>query len=397
MTNLFYFLAAVQILLGLYMIADGLRWRAYVRRRLLRHPGFYSPRAAVICPCKGMEPGLDRNLQSLCEFDYPDYEVFFVLASPDDPAHSLLRGVTERSKRPAHLVIAGLPEGCGEKVNNLRAAVEQLPPEFDVLVFADSDGRPGHLWLQRLVAPLADSRLGAASTFRWFFPLRANFAAALESAWNAPIVSMLGENGNNFCWGGGTAVRRSVFEQAGVLEEWRSSVSDDLSMTLALRRAGRRILFVPECLTPSYRQTELDALLEFTNRQVILARTYSPRHWFIGAAGHGLYSLTILLGLATILETLVAGNLASHLVFLTFLPMVLAALRGAARLAAVSEINPAWRRPLSEQAWIWTLLAPVVPFFYSLNCLTSLFSRTIRWRGLRYKVISPNQTRILPP
>jgi cellulose synthase/poly-beta-1,6-N-acetylglucosamine synthase-like glycosyltransferase len=344
-----------------------------------------------------MEPGLDRNLQSLCEFDYPDYEVFFVLASPDDPAHSLLRGVTERSKRPAHLVIAGLPEGCGEKVNNLRAAVEQLPPEFDVLVFADSDGRPGHLWLQRLVAPLADSRLGAASTFRWFFPLRANFAAALESAWNAPIVSMLGENGNNFCWGGGTAVRRSVFEQAGVLEEWRSSVSDDLSMTLALRRAGRRILFVPECLTPSYRQTELDALLEFTNRQVILARTYSPRHWFIGAAGHGLYSLTILLGLATILETLVAGNLASHLVFLTFLPMVLAALRGAARLAAVSEINPAWRRPLSEQAWIWTLLAPVVPFFYSLNYLTSLFSRTIRWRGLRYKVISPNQTRILPP
>jgi cellulose synthase/poly-beta-1,6-N-acetylglucosamine synthase-like glycosyltransferase len=395
--NLFYFLAVVQIFLGLYMIADGLRWLAYARRRTLRHPGFYSPRAAVICPCKGMELGLDRNLLSLCEFDYPDYAVFFVLASSDDPAHSLLRNVIERSKRPAHVVIAGPPEGCGEKVNNLRAAVEQLPPEFDVLVFADSDGRPDHLWLQHLVAPLADSRLGAASTFRWFFPLRANPAAALESAWNAPIVTMLGEHANNFCWGGGTAIRRSVFEQAGVLEEWRNSVSDDLSMTRALRRAGRQILFVPECLTPSYRQTDFATLLEFTDRQVILVRTYSPRHWFLGAAAHGLYCVTILLGLVAILDALVAGSLASHLVFLTFLPMVLAALRGAVRLIAVSEINPAWKRQLSEQGWIWTLLAPIVPFLYAINYLTSLFSRRIRWRGIRYKLVSPNQTRILSP
>jgi len=37
---------------------------------------------------------------------------------------------------------------AAEKVNNLRVAVEQLPREFEVLVFADSDGRPGKSWLQ---------------------------------------------------------------------------------------------------------------------------------------------------------------------------------------------------------------------------------------------------------
>ena len=31
--------------------------------------GFYAPRIAVLCPCKGMEPGLEPNLVALTEFD----------------------------------------------------------------------------------------------------------------------------------------------------------------------------------------------------------------------------------------------------------------------------------------------------------------------------------------
>jgi len=70
----------------------------------------------------------------------------------------------------AHVVIAGSPSNSGEKVNNLRVAVEQLPPEFEVLVFTDSDGRPGKSWLHHLVAPLGDVRIGATTTMRWLIP-----------------------------------------------------------------------------------------------------------------------------------------------------------------------------------------------------------------------------------
>jgi ceramide glucosyltransferase len=395
MVTAFYFLAAFQILLGLYMIADGLRWLGYARRRMLTHPGFYAPRVAVLCPCKGMEPGLARNLASLCEFDYPNYELFLVLASASDAAHDLIRRLTDRTKPKVHLVIAGPPEACGEKVNNLRIAVEQLAPDFDVLVFADSDSRPSRQWLQHLVAPLANSQLGAATTMRWFLPTRGNFATALEAAWNAPIATLLGEHTHNFCWGGGTAIRRTVFDQANVLEEWKHSVSDDLSMTRALQRARRPILFVPECLTPSYRETDFDGLLEFTNRQVILARVYSPRHWFLGGAAHLLYCLTVLLGAGLLSVALVTGGAALPLFFLTFTPIVLAALRGATRAAAIGAINPAWKPQLAEQSWIWTMLAALVPFLYAVNFLTSLTTRTIRWRGIRYQLISPEQTNII--
>jgi len=40
-------------------------------------------------------------------------------------------------------------------------------------------------------------------------------------AWNAPMVTMLSEKGKKLLLGGGTAIRRSTFEQSGVMKEWR--------------------------------------------------------------------------------------------------------------------------------------------------------------------------------
>src|SRR6201981_1928340 len=147
MENLFIFLGVLLILFGLYLVYEAAKWLSYVRRRAGTDPGFYSPRTAVLCPCKGVEPGLERNLTALCEFDHQNYEVFFALASESDPAASMVKRVVAGSRGKAHLIFAGAPQECGEKINNLRATIEQLPADFEVLVFADSDGRPGRSWL----------------------------------------------------------------------------------------------------------------------------------------------------------------------------------------------------------------------------------------------------------
>jgi len=128
--NLFYSVAILQIAFGAYLVWHALQWVQYARRRMRGDPGFNQPRVAVLCPCKGMEPGLERNLVALTEFDYRNYELFFILASSSDPAYSTVKRVADHSKVPAHIVIAERPEGCGEKVNNLRVAIEQLPAEF---------------------------------------------------------------------------------------------------------------------------------------------------------------------------------------------------------------------------------------------------------------------------
>jgi ceramide glucosyltransferase len=394
---LFDILAGLQILLGLYLVVQGVLWLTYAKRRLLLDPGFYAPRTAVICPCRGMEQGLERNLVSLCEFDHQNYEVFFVLASESDPATGTVKRVASQSRVKAHVLFAGRPEGRGEKVNNLLHAVSQLPPEFEALVFVDSDGRPGKSWLRHMVAPLNDARYGAATTMRWLIPNHNNFPTLLLTAWNAPIVTMLGEKADNFCWGGGTSIRKSVFEQSGVLEDWEHSVSDDYSLTNALNRIGKPILFVPECLTVSFVDTNFEGLMEFTNRQILITKVYAQKMWAIAAATHFLFCLTITLGLILTFGDLIAGRPSLHLAALTFLPLLLASLRAALRVVAVAELLPPYRSQVNAQSWIYITIGVFIPFLYLANFVNSLLSRRIRWRGIRYELVSSQETRVLTP
>jgi hypothetical protein len=56
---------------------------------------------------------------------------------------------------------------------------------------------------------------------------------------------------------------------------------------------------------------------------------------------------------------------------------------------------PEWKPQINQWAWVWPVLAPVVPFLFVVNFVSSLITKRIRWRGVRYELISPNQTRII--
>jgi hypothetical protein len=395
MLTLLYVLVLEQILQGLYNLWDGLSWLRLAQRRAGTHSGFYAPRVALFCPVKGAETGLEQNIAALASLNYPDNEIFFAMASADDPARRIIERITAGSKHKIHIVIAGRPNECGEKVNNLRAAVLQATEGFDVFVFADSDGRPGRDWLSRLVAPLADSNLGAVTTFRWLFPQTGGFCSALASAWNAPVATYLGEHRGNFSWGGGTAIRRERFEQSNVLEFWNGSVSDDFSLTHALRQYGLPIQFAPECIVPTIFDCDAAGLLEFTNRQMIIARVYESRLWLRGGFAHALYCGAVMMGVGLFTSNVVTGLPAIQLLLLAFIPPVLSMGRGVLRLAAIMEVLPEWKTKLLADGWIWTFLAAIVPFLALWNTLVALVHRQIRWRGIRYQLISPGQTHIL--
>ena len=399
MITIFYILVLLQILLGIYSLWDGFAWLRMVRRRLGSHAGFYAPTAALICPCKGNEPGLEENLAALTRFEYANYEIYFSLATSLDPALKIIERVKASSERPVHIVIAGPPEDRGEKVHNLRRAVESLPDNFEVLVFTDSDVRLQHNWLAKLVAPLQDPRIGATTTYRWIIPSGAfgkgGLASAFASAWNAAIATLLGRPRETFCWGGGTAIRRKTFDEVNVLEEWKGAVSDDFAMTYALEQAGKPARFCPECLAATIHPWTGLSLLEFTNRQMLITRVYSPRRWILGAMAHGGYALTLIYSAIVILVTMIGGDPWFQLALLALLIPILAMLKGAVRTIAVGELLPEWKEALREWAWVWTALAPFVSFLFAWNFVASLVTRRIRWRGIRYELVSPNQTRIL--
>lgn len=399
MYAVFYVLVLLQVAAGLYSLWQGLEWYQMVRRRLGSHAGFYAPVTALICPCKGNELGLEDNLNALTKFDYPNYEIYFVLATSLDPALKVIERVKAASPRPVHIVIAGPGEDCGEKVYNLRRAVEALPAQFEAMVFTDSDVRLPRGWLGKLVAPLQDARVGATTSYRWIIPSRrigeGGFASAMASAWNAAIATMLGRKSENFCWGGATAIRKTMFDDVHVLEAWSGAVSDDFALTAALEAQGKEIIFCPECIAPTLHPWTGKDLVEFTNRQISITRVYSSKRWWLGAAAHLSYCLTLIYALITVITAMIVGDPWIQLALIALVIPLLATIKGAIRTVALSDLLPEWKAKLNEWSWVWAVLAPATPFLFSWNFLCSLLSKTIRWRGIRYQMVSPSMTRVL--
>jgi ceramide glucosyltransferase len=396
--EVFYVVIILQVAVGLYSLWNGFEWVRMVRARLTSHAGFYTPQAALICPCKGNERGLEENLLALTRFDYPNYEIYFALATSLDPALKIIERVKAASQRPVHILIAGPPEDCGEKVFNLARTVEGLPEKFEVLVFVDSDARLPRGWLTKLVAPLQNIQVGATTGYRWIFPSGTGmdmFASSVASAWNASVATLLGKPKGNFCWGGATAIRRKTFDDVNVLEAWKGAVSDDFALTNALQQANKPIIFCSECFAATIHPWTWTELLEFTNRQMLITRIYSNRRWLVGGLVNVAYVLSMLYGAYVILYCMVDGDPWSQLVLVALAVPLLAAMKGGLRVVAINEAIPEWKIKLPETSVACVLLAPVVPFLFAWNFVASSISKRIRWRGIRYELISPNSTRIL--
>ena len=395
----FYLLVVVQIALGLYSLWDGYEWFRLVRGRLSSHAGFYAPVTALICPCKGAEPGLEDNLTALTKFEYANYEIYFVMATSLDPALKVVERVKAASQRPVHIVIAGPAEDCGEKVHNLRRAVESLTDNFEVIVFTDSDVRLPHGWLSKLVAPLQDRASVPPPPIAGLSPAAplapADLPALSHRRGTRPSPPCSAVPGENFCWGGGTAIRRSTFNDVRVLEAWEGAISDDFALTRALKNAGRSIVFCSECLAPTLHPWTGSSLLEFTNRQILITRVYDSRRWGMAAAAHLSYVFTLIFAAFVIMAQMADGDPWMNLVLMAFVIPFLAVMKGVLRTIAVVEMLPEWKAQLNQWSWVWTALAPVIPFLFAWNFIASLLTRRIRWRNIRYELVSPSVTRVL--
>ncbi|HSC78477.1 MAG TPA: glycosyltransferase [Candidatus Acidoferrales bacterium] len=395
MLTAFFILAALLTIQSLIALQDGPRFLAFVRRRLQESLPDYAPPATLICPCKGLDEELEHNLTSLVEQDYPDLEVVFVMASGEDPARAVCDKVAAKARRPVRVVIAGKPEGRGEKVNNLLAGVAAARASSEMFVFADSDGRPGPQWVRRLVQHLADPQAGAASTFRWYLPA-GDFLSGLQSAWNAPAVTYMGEWDRNFCWGGGTAIRRQTFQEIDAPRYWSGCISDDYMLTKALRAAGRRIVFVPQCLVTTHHATTWSKLIEWTTRQLLLTRVYEPRLWWPGMGVHVFYCGVFVYGLALAAWLLPRAWATSAIILLTLAAISsLSVAKGVYRLAAVQLLMPEHGEQLRRTWWSPTLQAALAPWLMALAFLLSARTRRLTWRGVTYELRSPWETRVL--
>ncbi len=413
----YYYIAVAAILSQLLFLVQTYKNYCYALKKYEKKRSWHQLRTVLIVPCKGLDPDFQKNITSFFGQDYENYLLWFVVANKSDPAYAELYKLKNqlRQNSKAHdvqVLVAGPVEratskACSEKIHNLLYCYERIGDDVDVLAFADSDICVRSDWLSHLVWPLRQAKNGASSGYRWFIPKKNNLASLAMSAVNAKVAQLLGDTWFNQAWGGSMAICVDVFRKLGIDKIWSKTLSDDLSLSFAVKKAGLKVTFVPACLAASYEATSWRELLEFGRRQFLITRIYAPGTWWFGLlsslysilglwAGAGLAIYSKIVGWGLPHHDLI-GGLNPTLLF-TAVPVVFFAgqfIRAVLRQRMISKLLnkdlPQMKAAITADIlafWVWSLL---LLFFI----ISSAFGRTIRWRGIRYKLLGPTETIVI--
>jgi len=203
----------------------------------------FTPPVSILKPVKGVDAQAYENFVSFCRQDYPEYEVIFGVMDPDDPVIPVIKHLQhDYSSISIRLVI------CPALGSNRKASLlHQLSMEarFEVLVASDSDMRVTPDYLRRVVAPLADSRIGLVTCpYRGDKPL--TLTARLEALYMTgtflPSVVVARQFLDmRFAMGATNVMRRSDLARLGGFAAVADYLADDYQLGARMAALGLRV------------------------------------------------------------------------------------------------------------------------------------------------------------
>jgi len=332
----------------------------------------YFPKTCIIVPCKGISDDFRENIKAICNQNYKDYRIIFVIDSTEDPAYNELKQILGNNK--ARIEIAEFIEGCSGKIAALIKGI-RTSDDVDVYVFADSDIRPHKDWLRYLVSHLKEEKIGATTGFRWYFPN--NLQSSLLSTWNLSSILFMFYKNFNFTWGGSTAIRKRLFEKLDIENIWKRGFSDDLILTKAVKQAGYEIEFVPKCILESFDDADIHTFLKWGSTQFTWVKWYYPSIWLMSFIGLvGLKFLT-LLGFALIITGFIIPGIL--MISTIFFEMIFG------WLGFITLRKTMWYpKKRYSYSLAYAIMMPLVFFLISYNFFASFLKKEIVWKDRKY-------------
>lgn len=330
------------------------------------------PPVSILKPLKGTDPDIYESFRSHCLQDYPEYEIVFGVSDPEDPAVASVRQLQrDFPERPIKLVVSQNILGANVKVSNL----EQMLPaaRHQHLIVNDSDIRVERDYLRRVIAPLADERVGMV-TCLYRGIAASTLGSRLESLGISTdfcpgvLVAQQLEGGLRFGLGSTLAFRRTDLEGIGGFRSIVDFLADDYEL-------GRRIaaLGLEVQLSDVVVETHLPAydLRGFLAHQLRWARGVRDSR-----AG-GYIGLVSTYGVMWALLVLIASHAApwSRCVFGTtvLLRFAMALVVGKSVLQDRQLLKSLWLLPARD------LVAVVI-------WVASFAGHTVTWRGDRFEL-----------
>ena len=214
------------------------------------------PPVTVLKPIYGLDRELEPGLRSFCEQDYPELQIVMSLQRPDDPALPLLRQLEAEYPQRVTVVIGESPPSVNGKVQNM--VIGMTAARHEHLVVSDSDVFAPRDYLRRMVAPLADARIGFVCSLYRIRGAR-NLAEKLEllsinADFMPSVIFTYMTHAAIFCLGASIAFRRSDLEAVGGMGAFAEYLVEDHELGRRLHERGLDVRLLPLTidLTPDY-------------------------------------------------------------------------------------------------------------------------------------------------
>jgi ceramide glucosyltransferase len=278
------------------------------RRREERITTDFLPSVSMLKPLHGTEPGMERNLETFFEQDYPNFELLFCARQETDEGLQLARRVGARYPHvDARFVTCGepMPKFHNAKVYSL-AKLDSVAKN-DWFVTSDADVRVERDYLRRMVQTLKDPHVGLAwcvyigTTEGGFLAQIDAVGKSVEMSSGVLVATML--EGTKFALGATMAVRRKSFQDVGGFEELGQFYADDFVLGNRLAAQGTGVLLSTHVIRLMVQDSPF--WLSFRNQLRWMQSTRRSRPW--GHLGTGLTFATPF-GLIGLLWGLVSGH-----------------------------------------------------------------------------------------
>jgi ceramide glucosyltransferase len=353
---------------------------AAVRYKRVRPPAVRDwPPISILKPLSGVDEGLEENLTSFFEQQYPCFEILFAVRQPSDPAVAVVEGLRTRYPAvPARLIVTGEPPYPSSKVYSLDRMLEGA--RHNLIVMADSDVRVTPGMLAVIAAEFQDDKLGLATCPYRAVPGRSFWstleAVGLNTEFVGGVLVARMLDGMKFALGPTIAARRATLAGIGGFDAVKDYHAEDFVMGKLAAERGYGVILSSYAIEHRIGAQGFAANLRHRLRWNRSTRRSRP--WgYLGQV------FTNPLPLA----------LALWVVRPEWWPVAAAAavFRGAAGWATAGLVL---RDPLTRRLWALVPLQDAASF---LVWICGFFGKTVLWRGRKYYLRRDGRFELIEP
>ncbi len=202
----------------------------------------YRPPVSILKPVRGRDPGFYEAIRSHASQRYPEFEILFGVADPEDPAMEDIQQLRREFPSVPIRVVGTANDAPNRKVGALEILSREA--RYDTLLVNDGDIRVHPDYLVRVLGLLGDPQVGLVTCLYrgrgGSVPSRAEaLGIATEFAPSVLVARLLSSSG--FALGSTMAFRRAELDAIGGFASIREFLADDYQLGARISALGKRI------------------------------------------------------------------------------------------------------------------------------------------------------------